>query len=251
MAGMQKERVFSNLIGKGARADVYESNGHALKVFHKGYEKANAFYEAAVHSMIEGTGLPMPKIYKVWKMDDRWTIEMDLVRGKAMYEWMERDPGHIHGYMADMADLQCRVQATDVRLPVNIHTRLRGKIAPGILDDARKEKVLGLLDSFPVGNGLCHNDFHVLNIIKNEEGLFIIDWIDAANGNPEADACRSYLLYQLFRPEIAGLYLDAYCTRSGIPSARILRWFPVMAAARLAEGFQEEVDQIMEWVDRA
>ena len=46
---------------------------------------------------------------------------------------------------------------------------------------------------------LCHGDFHLFNIIQDvKEDVYIIDWVDAVSGCPEADICRTYLLYIQF-----------------------------------------------------
>jgi len=63
----------------------------------------------------------------------------------------------------------------------------------------------------------------------------VIDWPDACCGDPAADVCRSYLLLKLHAEDIAEPYLDAYCSITNMPRAKIFDWLPYVAAAKLAE----------------
>ena len=98
----------------------------------------------------------------------------------------------------------------------------------------------------PDGNRLCHGDLHPENIIGTPEKAVIIDWLNAARGDPAADICRSYLLLFLHVPGIAEAYVDTYCGVSHISRRRVLRWLPVIAAARLAENVPLEVPRLLE-----
>ena len=104
-----------------------------------------------------------------------------------------------------------------------------------ILDDEVKDKLRFKLQGLPDGEQLCHNDFHSLNIVMYEGSLYIVDWADAASGSPEADVCRSYLVYSLYASYMADQYLDVYGRKSGVNRKNVLRWLPIIAAARLTE----------------
>ncbi|MDD4797679.1 MAG: phosphotransferase [Eubacteriales bacterium] len=99
----------------------------------------------------------------------------------------------------------------------------------------RRKNLLRLLESFETDDRLCHGDFHALNLMWTSQGMQIIDWVDAGSGSALADVCRSYLLYLLYRPEIAQLYLEIYCSKANVAKQRVLMWLPVIAGARLSE----------------
>jgi len=73
-------------------------------------------------------------------------------------------------------------------------------------------------------------------------------WPDACCGDPAADVCRSYLLSKLHAEDIAEPYLDAYCSVSNMPRAKILDWLPYVAAARLAEDVPDDWARLLETV---
>lgn len=98
------------------------------------------------------------------------------------------------------------------------------------------------------GDRLCHGDFHPVNVLGETVQPVIIDWPDARQADPTADACRSYLLMKLHAENLAGPYLDAYCGVSGLPRQAILGWLPYVAAARLAEDVANEADALLQLV---
>lgn len=73
---------WEQLLSSGEMVDVYKNGDLAVKVFHEGSPKTVALYEALTHARIEETGLPVPKIHEVSVIDNKWTIQMDLIEGK-------------------------------------------------------------------------------------------------------------------------------------------------------------------------
>lgn len=74
------------------------------------------------------------------------------------------------------------------------------------------------LESMPKGNSLCHGDFNPSNIIISEDNKpYIIDWSHATQGNPCADAARTYLLFWLSGDiTSAEKYLDLYAKKGNV-----------------------------------
>jgi hypothetical protein len=82
-----------------------------------------------------------------------------------------------------------------------------------------------------------------------EEGIRVIDWVDATVGNPVGDVARSDLLLRLSGVTGTDLpleerrrldrfrrsYVEAYCRRARCSPESIAAWLPVVAAARLCE----------------
>ncbi|MDF2686131.1 MAG: aminoglycoside phosphotransferase, partial [Clostridia bacterium] len=148
--------------------------------------------------------------------------------------------------MNDMIELQIKVQTYDFPHFFSLHRKLYDKInLLSCIDEKLKDKLLNKLNNFTDDKKLCHGDFHPLNIIKQGETLHIIDWIDSASGNPEADICRTYLLFYLYFNEMAEVYLNNYCKISQKCKEDILKWLPVISAARLKDNFTSETERLM------
>ncbi|WEK02795.1 MAG: phosphotransferase [Candidatus Devosia phytovorans] len=206
-----------------------------LKLYRDGAGKAAAFREAATLALLEDTGLPIPGVVAAGLYDGRWGVEMSRAARPAV-AW---DAPAI-------AALHIRIhQVRGKPLPA-LKSRLRRDIGNARqLDDALRSKLLSRLDTLAEGDALCHGDFHPGNIMGSAAAPVVVDWLDAATGPSEADACRSYLLFLHHAPALAEPYLDAYSTLAGRPRDTILAWLPIVAAARLAEGVHDEVARLL------
>ena len=96
---------------------------------------------------------------------------------------------------------------------------------------------------------LCHGNFSPKNIIINDEGTYVLDWVAARQGNASADVARTYLLLCLEYPEIAEKYMDKFCMASGTSKRYVQAWLPIVAAAQLIKNKPEEKDLLMKWID--
>ncbi|MDR3551764.1 MAG: phosphotransferase [Clostridia bacterium] len=164
------------VIGRGAQSVVYESEGYAIKIYRPGYDKAAIFFEAAVTSLIEQTGLAIPRVYEVVRIDDRFAVKMDYIKGISLNDCMKQDMEHVGHYIETLVDLQLAVQSKAIKLPFHLCDILKGRIEhTHSFDDSTKRRLLQRLAELPRGDQLCHGDFHGYNVIKWDDGNFIID----------------------------------------------------------------------------
>ena len=101
------------------------------------------------------------------------------------------------------------------------------------------------LNSFTYEKRLCHGDFHSFNLIKSDNRVTIIDWVDSSSGDIRADTCRTFLLYSEVSRDLAEMYLRLYCLKSGLIEEEILQWIPIIAGARLSEYLSPEKAQYL------
>lgn len=243
------EKQARELLGRGARADVYRAGAYALKVFHGGVSPASIMREAYIGTLVAEAGLPVPKVYGLQELEEGLAIKMEAVAGKDLHTLAAEDPLHCGALVEKLAALQAQVHRAPVTLPFTLTQQLQGRISGnGALDGAAKAMLLDRLGKLPEGTALCHGDFHGSNVLADGERYTIIDWANACAGDPDADACRTWMIYALYLPEMAALYLDAYCACTQRPMEGILRWLPVLAGARLAEGFPEEREILYAWM---
>lgn len=241
------------LIGKGAQADVYAVDNKAIKVFKEQCSKTEVFYEALINSMVESLNLPVPKIYEVIQIENKMAIVMDLIEGTSMQQVILNDMNNLALYIDKIIDLQIKIHSINISVPgfPTMKDRLKQRISQSpILDNSQKENLQGLLNGFDFGTSLCHGDFHFMNLIKTDQNIVIIDWVDTTSGSPEADLCRTYLLYELHSPKgFADIYLDVYCKKTNKKRGDILKWLPIIAGARLTEKNESEKGQLLQLVE--
>ena len=235
------------LLAAGNVAEVFEDGPTVLKLYRSPGGKGAAFREAAIHATVEAMGLPVPRIWGVRSVEDRWAIVFDRVDAPSFADRMRADADAVPGLLECMVRLQLRIhQCVAIQLP-SLTPRLAANIASSEgVESTRKRALLAGLAGLPEGDRVCHGDFHPLNVLGDEAEPIVIDWADGARGAPAADVCRSYLLLRLHAEVLAAPYLDAYCRISGMAAAAALDWLPYMAAAKLAERATGEREKLLQ-----
>jgi len=243
-------REIGKFIGRDNDSKVYKYENYAIKVFNPECNKTSVFYEATVASLMEEIGLPVARIHEVIKIDNQWAIKMDYIEGMNLGECIKQDRKNLVSYLEIMADLQIFIQQIKVHLSFNLHDSLKEKIENScFVDELTKNKLLVKLSNLPRGTGLCHGDFNPFNVMKDKNEYFVINWIKAANGSQEADACKTYMSLNFVDEEMADLYLDIYSNKSKKCKQDILEWLPILAVAILDEGKEENKEKLLSWIN--
>ncbi|QDR78918.1 aminoglycoside phosphotransferase family protein [Sporomusa termitida] len=226
-----------NRIGFGSKAVVFRHENKAIKLFEPGYLETNAYFEVKLQQLALNASLPVPMVYGVTVSNDRVMIEMEYIKGKTLGDRMLADMRHIADFISRSVELQIEVHKVKAKdFPSQKDKLMRDIEAAKLLNKNQKLTLQNMLHSFISEDLLCHGDFHAFNIIQSNQGLVIIDWVDATCGCIAADVCRSFLLYLLTNKEVANLYLQHYCERStSVTKEEVLKWLPIIAGARLSE----------------
>lgn len=249
-SGKEKINMKGELISKGRIASVYRDGGNAVKVFNKGLSKTEALNEALNTTRVEETGFPIPSISEVSVIDGQWAITMNYIEGQTLADIIKSDPKNIKKYMEQMVDLQLKMHEKKAPLLNKLKDKLIRQIQSlDSLDDARKYELLTRLDGMPKHTKLCHGDFSPQNIIVAKDGMYVLDWVHATQGNASADVARTYLLLCLNDQKEADLYLDIFCKKSGTEKKYVQSWMPIVAAAQLTKEKPEEKELLMKWLD--
>jgi aminoglycoside phosphotransferase (APT) family kinase protein len=153
------------LLASGRDADIFEYGpGLVLRRSRQGRSVAD---EARIMEYVRGHGYPVPAIEEV--SDDGTELAMERVEGPSMGDYLRRRPWTLRRQGAALADL---------------HRRLHEIPAPEFLSPA------------PVGLGerLVHLDLHPLNVLIGPTGPVVIDWSNAARGDPDVDVGLAWVL---------------------------------------------------------
>ena len=197
---------------------VFRDGDKCVKVFGEGYSKAKILNDAAVHARIEECGLDIPKIDEVTKAEGKWAIVYDYVPGKTFDRLMEAEPEKTEEYLNRFIDAQLKINDTKGTGLPKLKERLAASFFSAGLSGVELYDLHTRLESLPAGDKICHGDFAPSNLIAGEDGLdHVVDWSHASQGDPAADAARSYLLFWL-AGDIGGAekYLSLYVEKSGI-----------------------------------
>ena len=237
-------------LAAGASAEVYAWPGErVVKLFKPGFPREAIESELHQSRIAHAAGVPTPRPEGVVSVQERLGIVFERCDGPTLYELIvarAQPPEILAGILFD---LQRAVHACAApALPP-----LAGKLARRIphargVADADRQAALALLADAPGTDSLCHGDLHPINIIVGEKRAVVIDWQDAARGDPAMDITRTLIFLHHARPRavdaaVRAAFLDAYLERCRHAwegrLGELARWQLPVAVARLAEPVDE------------
>ena len=242
-------------IAHGDIYDIYECDDKAINIYNKPEYKEKCLYAALTHARCETTlvnsFIKTPILHEVSVIDGKWAICFDFIKGKTLQQLMDENPDKMDTYLSQFVDIQMEIHAQYMPLLSKWKDKLARQIKSlAAIDEIKKYDLQERLNNkMPPHLKLCHGNFAPKNVIINDEGTFVINWSGARQGNASADVARTYLLLSLNQPEIADDYLDKYCEKSGTSKQYVQSWLPIVAAAQLIKGREEEKELLMRWID--
>lgn len=242
-----------NVIAVRTAKTVYRDGNRAVKVFDEAYSKADILSEALNQARIEETGLHVPKVLEVTKLDKKWAIVTEFIEGKTLAALMEEYPKKEADYLALFTELQLEMHRKTCPLLNKLKDKMERKIRQADLDPHCRYELHTRLESMPKHNKVCHGDFNPTNVIITTEGVpYILDWSHATQGNASADAARTYLLFCLSeRVDLAEQYLTLFCEKSGTARQYVQHWMPIVAASQSVKGNRDEREFLLSWANIA
>jgi aminoglycoside phosphotransferase (APT) family kinase protein len=153
------------LIASGRDADIFES-GPGL-VLRRSRDGRSLAAEARTMEFLHRAGYPVPCVEGL--SDDGVDMVLERIEGMSMLEAVGRAPWSIRAQGRVLADLHARLH--EIRAPAFV-----GAAAIG------------------VGDRFVHLDLHPLNVIVSPKGPVVIDWSNAAAGDPDVDVGLAWVL---------------------------------------------------------
>lgn len=249
-------------LGQGREAEVFAwGEGHVLKLFWPEFSRADADWEASLIQQVWLMGLPSPRVEDILETDGRWGIVLERVGGVPLTQYIQDDLTRMHFAAQLLGALHRQIHARPAAQLPSQRQKLVRSLEMSPLSEGQKAVLLNHLSLLPDGTSLCHGDFHPENVLVNERGIQVIDWPNATCGNPVADVARSALLilHSVLPEDLPARaeilksrarffqeYLGHYQQGRGLEiEQQLSAWMPIVAAARLREGIEEEKPVLM------
>jgi aminoglycoside phosphotransferase (APT) family kinase protein len=211
-------------------------------------------------------GVSVPRVFEQTTVEGRPGLVLERVSGLDGLTAAQKRPWRI--WSIGTATGRLHRQLAQVTAPEGLPTAkeiARWEItnSPSIPEAARP-RLLAILEQAPEGTSLCHFDFHPGNVMESASGLVIIDFANAAAGDPVADHAKSLLLLEVGDPAevspwervviLFGRRLMRAAYRHGYgqtPPEAVRAWWPIVIAHRLHEGIPEERKRLLQMLARA
>lgn len=230
---------------------IYRDNDRVIKVFNEDYSKTDVLNEALNQARVEETGLNIPPVLEVTKVDGKWAIISKYIAGETLQNLMDKNPDKKYEYLERFVNIQLKMHTKNAPLLNKLRDKMTRKILESDFDATTRYDLQTRLESLPKHTKLCHGDFNPSNIIITSDDVpFILDWSHATQGNASADAARTYLLFWL-AGDIDGAkeYMNLFCEKSDTARQYVEKWLPIVAASQSVKGKKEEREFLKSWVD--
>lgn len=239
------------VISEGLGKTIYLDSGTIIKSFGPNAKKSEVLNAAMNMAMIEETGLHIPSVKEVRKVDDGWAVTYDYIAGRDLREIIDSEPEKEDEYLKMFVDIQSEIHSkTALKLP-SVRDRLNTDIASADLDAVTRYELHARLDKLPRESQICHGDFIPENVIlKDGNPPYILDWSHACKGNPDSDAAKTYISFKLqSRDETAEKYKKIYFEKNGTDENQFIRWISVVAAAVSSRETGERKEKLLKMID--
>jgi len=182
-------------IGSGHKSEVFvQEDGSILKLLVPEFASL-APAEVEIARALERAGVAAPRVRDVVTIEGRPGIVFsDLRAGVTLSQAVRSAPWKVFSAARELAAVHAAVhRCRSSELPSQ-REKLEGEIqgAVAVPLEARSA-ALKRLESLPDGDTVCHNDVHMLNVIVDDRGCMLIDWVLAARGNPLSDVAAAIL----------------------------------------------------------
>ncbi len=240
-----------NIIAERKNKTIYRKGDTVIKLFDESFSSSAVLNEALNQSRVYETGLNVPKLLEVTKIEGRWAIISEYLQGETLASLMEKNSDKIDEYIKLFVDTQMLIQAHSSPLLSKIKDKMTLKINATTFDDTIKYELLTRLEAMPNHSKVCHGDFTTDNIIVSNNGtVYILDWSHVTQGNASADVARSLLLFRLNeQADIAEKYIELFCQKSGTRRKYVEDWIPIVAASQSLKGNVKEKEFLSRLVD--
>ena len=214
---------------------IYRRGQDVIKLFEESVPASSVLSEATNHARAYESGLPVPRLHEVTKLDGKWAIIADFIEGETLLRHMEAEPDNPR-WMELFVQLQMQVHEQYIPKLQRLRDKLERKIAASGLDATTRYELQTRLDAMDYHKKACHGDFIPSNIILREGRAFILDWNQLTQGNAAADAANTYIAMEKYNtPGLASAYLKLYCERSDTARQYVTKWMPIVAGAALGD----------------
>ena len=236
---------------EGLEKTSYHERNTRVKVFGHGFKKSDILNEALNQARVEETGLRIPKLLEVRKVDGKWAIVTEFVEGETLQSLMEQNPDQLESYMEQFVLLQKEIQSKRSPLLTKLKDKMNRKIRESGLDATTRYELHMRLNGMREHEKVCHGDFNPSNVIVTPGGdWYVIDWSHVTQGNASADAARTYLLFCLNgKEDVAEQYLQIFCEKNDIAKQYVRSWMPIVAASQLGKGNESEREFLLRWAN--
>ena len=124
---------FETILAERKNKVIYKDGDKTIKVFDESFPKSDILNEALNQARVEETGLNIPSLQEVTKIDGKWAIISDYIEGKTLAQLMEENPEKTDEYLELFVNLQMEVLSKKAPLLNKLKDKMQRKFPKQVL----------------------------------------------------------------------------------------------------------------------
>ncbi|HEY5651057.1 MAG TPA: phosphotransferase [Acidimicrobiia bacterium] len=256
--------VDEQLLGRGRTAEIYaHGERRVAKLLLPGFDAEMLALEGRKTQAAHDAGAPAPATHGAVTVAGRPGYLFDRVDGPVMLDELRARLWRYRHHADLLARVHADVHARSTDALPDVKEKLAAQIDQAAdIGPTTRRRAKDRLRELDDGDRVLHGDLHPGNIVLTRDGPAVIDWMDAARGDPAADVARTLWLLSppVLGPEAGRIqggfltvfrrrYLRGYLAATGSAAADIHPWRLPVLAARLAEGIEYETAALLSGIE--
>lgn len=177
------------VIGEGANGKVYRLDPDTIIKVYRDSDALPAIHrerELARKAFVLGIPTAIP--YDVVKVGDTYGSVFELLNAKSFAKLIQADSEHLDHYVQLYIDLLHKIHSTEVNpkdMP-DMKEEAIGwvKLVKDYLPEEKYAKLLALVEAVPTRYTMLHGDYHIKNVMMQNDEVLLIDMDTLCYGHP-------------------------------------------------------------------
>ena len=190
------------IIGTGFYGTVYRLNEETIvEVYREGCSIDSIKREIELARKAFVLGIPTAIPYDIVKVGNLYGSVFELINSKSLQK-MIIEGANLENLVKDLVDVLKKMHSTNVdtnEMPNRKKTIIEmGNKCKEYLPQEIGEKLMNLIYDVPMVNTMIHGDFHIKNIMKQNDEILLIDMDTISFGHPIFELGAMYATYRGF-----------------------------------------------------
>ena len=187
------------VIGVGFYGNVYRINQeNIVKVYRKGVSIEEIKHEIEIARKAFVMGIPTAIPYDIVKVGELYGAVFELINSKSLQELII-DGTDIDKLVKETVSVLKKIHSTkieDGELPNIKDEKIKwAEYCSDYLPEKTSKKLIELIEKTPQTNTMIHGDFHIKNIMKQNDEIILIDMNTMSIGHPIFELGAMYATY--------------------------------------------------------
>lgn len=188
------------VIGQGANGKVYRLDTDTIiKVYYNSDALPDIHRERELARRAFVLGIPTAIPYDVVRVDDSYGSVFELLNAETFAKLIVKEPEKQNYYVDLSVELLQKIHGTEVRpedMPDMRDVALNwAEFLEPYLPKADYDKLHSLIEAVPVHHGMLHGDYHLKNVMMQNNEVLLIDMDTLCQGDPVFEFASIWLAY--------------------------------------------------------